>query len=133
MNQHLLIVDDEPEVLNLVEQIFHEEYTIHRANNGKQALEVLKTTPIHVLIADQRMPGMSGLELLSEMAKTLSNADSIVKVLLSSYADVAQIVKAIPAVGLHQYVLKPLDPARLHKAVEAAKNRSSNSGDWKLV
>ena len=133
MNQHLLIVDDEPEVLSLLEEIFHEEYTIHRAESGKQALEILKTTPIQVLIADQRMPGMTGLELLANMAKTVSHADSIVKVLLSSYADVAEIVKAIPSVGLHQYVLKPINPDRLRKAVKAAKNRSSKSGDWVLT
>ncbi len=134
MKQNLLIVDDEPDILDFLERVFRKEYTIHRAERGDRALEILKETNIDILITDQKMPGMTGLDLLAAISKTLPEGDSIVKVLLSGYAEVPEIVKAIQRYGIHQYVVKPIDSKRLRQAVVEAKKRCmSASGDWVLT
>lgn len=134
MKQNLLIVDDEPDILDFLERVFRKEYTIHRAERGEQALEILKETNIDILITDQKMPGMTGLDLLAAISKTLPDGASIVKVLLSGYAEVPEIVKAIQQYGIHQYVVKPIDSKRLRQAVVEAKRRClSASGDWVLT
>ncbi|HEV7805051.1 MAG TPA: FAD-dependent oxidoreductase [Solirubrobacteraceae bacterium] len=112
----IVVVDDEPAVLAAVSRdlrrAFGERYRILRAPSGAEALDVLRqlrTRGDHValLIADQRMPGMSGTEYLVEARKLVPDAK---RVLLTAYADTEAAIAAINEVALDYYLLKPWDP-----------------------
>ncbi len=60
----ILLVDDEPEILFSLRGLLRREFDLHTAQSGAEALEVLKRQPIHVIMTDQRMPEMTGVELL---------------------------------------------------------------------
>jgi thioredoxin reductase (NADPH) len=112
----ILAVDDEPAVLAAVSrdlrQGFGERYRIMRANSGAEALEVLgqlteRGDQIALLIADQRMPSMSGTEYLAQARELAPDAR---RVLLTAYADTEAAIQAINEVALDYYLLKPWDP-----------------------
>ncbi len=132
MKERLLLVDDEEDILDFLERVFRKDYILYRASSGQEALEIIKQQPIDVLITDQKMPGMTGIELLAEMRKVVPDYDRIIKILLSGYADVPEIVKAVEEYRIHQYVVKPVDSQRLRRALIEAKDRR-DSGDWTLT
>jgi thioredoxin reductase (NADPH) len=112
----IVAVDDEPAVLAAVardlRRRFGERYRVLRANSGDEALTVVKELitrgdQVALLIADQRMPGMSGTEYLVEARKI---APAAKRVLLTAYADTAAAITAINDVALDYYLLKPWDP-----------------------
>jgi thioredoxin reductase (NADPH) len=112
----LLTVDDEPEVLRAVERDlrrkYGESYRVLRADSGKAALALLEELkrrgdPVALLLADQRMPELTGVEFL-EQAMTL--APGAKRVLLTAYADTDAAIEAINKVRIHYYLMKPWDP-----------------------
>jgi thioredoxin reductase (NADPH) len=112
----IVAVDDEPAVLAAVardlRRAFAERYRILRAPSGDEALEILRQLrtrgdQVALLIADQRMPGMSGTEYLVEARKLVPDAK---RVLLTAYADTEAAIAAINEVALDYYLLKPWDP-----------------------
>jgi thioredoxin reductase (NADPH) len=109
-------VDDEPAVLAAVARDlrrgFGERYRIVRAGSGQEALELLgelrrRADQVALLIADQRMPGMSGTDYLVEARTLVPDAK---RVLLTAYADTEAAISAINDVALDYYLLKPWDP-----------------------
>src|SRR6185312_2397108 len=112
----ILAVDDEPAVLGAVARDlrrgFGERYRILRASSGPEALGLLtelrtRGDQAAMLIADQRMPGMSGTEYLVEARNLVPDAK---RVLLTAYADTEAAISAINDVALDYYLLKPWDP-----------------------
>jgi thioredoxin reductase (NADPH) len=112
----IMILDDEPQVLNAVErdlrQHFRSDYRIVKSNDGQEALDVLKklkerNTPVALFLVDQRMPKMSGTEFLEEARKLYPQAR---KVLLTAYADTQAAIDSINDIGLDYYLMKPWDP-----------------------
>jgi thioredoxin reductase (NADPH) len=112
----IVAVDDEPAVLAAVSRdlrrAFAERYRILRAPSGAEALEILRQLrtrgdQVALLIADQRMPGMSGTEYLVEARQIVPDAK---RVLLTAYADTEAAIAAINEVALDYYLLKPWDP-----------------------
>ncbi len=112
----ILAVDDEPAVLAAVARDlrrgFGEEYRILRAGSGAEALDLLREVrtrgdQVALLVADQRMPGMSGTDYLVEARKLAPEAK---RVLLTAYADTEAAISAINDVALDYYLLKPWDP-----------------------
>src|ERR1700712_3328069 len=112
----IVAVDDEPAVLAAVardlRRHFGERYRIVRATTGAEALEALtelvrRGEQVALLIADQRMPGMSGTEYLVQARKLVPTAK---RVLLTAYADTEAAISAINEVALDYYLLKPWDP-----------------------
>ncbi|WP_205699580.1 FAD-dependent oxidoreductase [Conexibacter sp. SYSU D00693] len=112
----ILAVDDEPAVLAAVARDlrrgFGERYRILRATSGAEALELLKEVrrrgdQVALLVADQRMPGMSGTEYLVQARQLAPEAK---RVLLTAYADTEAAIQAINEVALDYYLLKPWDP-----------------------
>src|SRR3990172_6009428 len=112
----LLAVDDEPAVLSAVERDlrarYAKDYRILGADSGEVALETVRQLtgrgePLALLLVDQRMPRMSGIEFL---AAALPLAAAAGKVLLTAYADTDAAIRAINQVGLDHYLMKPWDP-----------------------
>jgi thioredoxin reductase (NADPH) len=112
----LLAVDDDPAVLRAVQRDlrsrYGEHYRVLRAGSGAAALDLLRQlklrgSPLALALADQRMPGMSGVELLEEARSLYPSAK---RVLLTAYADTEAAIKAINDVDLDYYLLKPWDP-----------------------
>lgn len=116
----ILAVDDEPAVLAAVardlRRKYGTDYRIVRADSGAGALEVLRDLklrgePLALLVADQRMPGMSGVEMLREAIGLYPGAK---RVLLTAYADTEAAIKAINEVRLDHYLMKPWHPPEEH-------------------
>ncbi|WP_245604128.1 FAD-dependent oxidoreductase [Patulibacter minatonensis] len=112
----IVVVDDEPAVLAAVSRDlrrgFGERFRIVRAGSGPEALQLIRDLrtrgdQVALLVADQRMPGMSGTEYLVEARKLVPDAK---RVLLTAYADTEAAISAINEVALDYYLLKPWDP-----------------------
>ena len=116
--QKLLVVDDEPDNLDLLYRTFHREFKVLRAENGPAALEILsKEGDVAVIISDQRMPMMSGTEFLS---LTATQYPDIIRIILTGYTDVEDLVEAINAGKVFKYVTKPWDDEELKRVVRQA-------------
>jgi adenylate cyclase len=114
----LLVVDDEPDNLDLLYRTFHREYKVLRADNGPAALEILaKEGDIAVIISDQRMPLMSGTEFLS---LTATRYPDIIRIILTGYTDVEDLVEAINAGKVFKFVTKPWNSDDLKAVVRQA-------------
>ena len=112
----LLTVDDDPEVLRAVERDLRRkyggEYRVMPASSGRSALDALtqlkaRGDAVAMLIVDQRMPGMTGVELLEQARVIFPDAK---RVLLTAYADTDAAIRAINTVRIHYYLMKPWDP-----------------------
>jgi two-component system, sensor histidine kinase and response regulator len=120
MKHSILCVDDEADNVDALERLFRRKYKVHKATSGQEALNVLKQNKITVIISDQRMPQMTGVELLSESIKTHPDA---IRILLTGYTDIESVVKAINNGQIYRYVTKPWDPVDLANAVDKAVER----------
>jgi serine/threonine-protein kinase len=100
----ILFVDDEERILTALKALFRSGYHVFTATSGSQALEFLRRFPIHVVVSDQRMPGMTGVDLLREV-KDLS--PGTVRMLLTGYSDLAAIVGSINEGEVYRFVSKP--------------------------
>jgi thioredoxin reductase (NADPH) len=112
----ILAVDDDAEVLAAISrdlrQRYRADYRIVAASSGEEALDAIRTfsergTPIALFLVDQRMPGMSGTDLLAEARKLYPDTR---KVLLTAYADTEAAIASINVVALDHYLLKPWTP-----------------------
>jgi len=114
----ILVVDDEPDNLDLLYRTFYREYKVLRATSGPAALELLaKEGDISVIISDQRMPMMSGTEFLS---LTATKYPDIIRIILTGYTDVEDLVEAINAGKVFKYVTKPWEAEELKAVVRQA-------------
>jgi thioredoxin reductase (NADPH) len=113
-------VDDELQVLNAVERDlrrhYRSEYRVLKANSGAEAMETVRelkkrNDPVALFLVDQRMPGMSGTEFLTEARRFFPEAR---KVLLTAYADTEAAIQSINSIGLDFYLMKPWDPPEQH-------------------
>jgi thioredoxin reductase (NADPH) len=116
----LLTVDDDPEVLRAIERDLRRKYAerhrVLRADSGAAALEALKGLKrrgdsVALLLVDQRMPQMTGVEFLGQAMEFFPDAK---RVLLTAYADTDAAIQAINSARIHHYLLKPWDPPEEH-------------------
>jgi len=115
---HLLFVDDEPMILQSLSLLF-EEYTVHTASSGQQGLEILQEHPISVIITDQRMPGMTGIEFLRRAKEIAPDA---MRILMTGYADLEAIIDSVNVGEVFRYVNKPWQAEKLKETVRFACN-----------
>ncbi|HEY9878006.1 MAG TPA: response regulator [Leptolyngbyaceae cyanobacterium] len=114
----LLVVDDEPDNLDLLYRTFYREFQVLRAEDGQSALDILTAHPdTAVIISDQRMPGMSGTEFLR---RTATDHPEIMRIILTGYTDVEDLVGAINEGKVFKYVTKPWDDIELKGIVRQA-------------
>lgn len=120
MKHNLLCVDDESDNVDALERLFRKKYTVFKATSGKEALSILKKENISLIISDQRMPQMTGVEFLSESIKIQPDA---IRILLTGFTDIESVISAINSGQIYRYVTKPWDPVDLSNAVDKALER----------
>jgi response regulator RpfG family c-di-GMP phosphodiesterase len=131
MTYKLLIVDDEMPNLRLLNRLFSDEYQCLTASSGLEAIRLLEQHDVAILITDQRMPEMTGIDLLKRTAQLRPH---MVRILLTGYTDVEALVEAINCGLVYMYVSKPWnnDDLRL-KISRACEHYESNKSRNSLV
>lgn len=100
----VLFVDDEPRVLTTMRMLFRAHYEVFFAESGALALEFLKTTAVDVIVSDQRMPGMTGIEMLRAARELNPHA---MRILLTGYSDLNAIIGSVNDGEIFRFVNKP--------------------------
>jgi DNA-binding NtrC family response regulator len=113
----VLFVDDEPRVLHTMRMLFRTHYEVYFAECGSQALELLRQKSMNVIVSDQRMPGMTGIELLREAREVNPNA---MRILLTGYSDLTAIIGSVNEGEIFRFVNKPWNNQELTSTVAQA-------------
>jgi response regulator RpfG family c-di-GMP phosphodiesterase len=101
---NILYVDDEQHNLNSFKAAFRRHYNVYTALGAKEGIEVLNTNPIHLIITDQRMPEMTGVEFLE---KAIGLYPETIRMILTGFSDVEDIIRAINTGRIYRYITKP--------------------------
>jgi DNA-binding NtrC family response regulator len=113
----VLFVDDEQRVLNSMRIMFRRQYDLHLASNGREALDIIRDRDIDVIVADHRMPQMTGVELLTRARKL---SPRTVRILLTGYADLDAVEGSINEGEVFRFLTKPCPPDQLRDTVALA-------------
>ena len=114
----LMVVDDEPDNLDLLYRTFRRDFQVYKADSALSALEVLdEQGEMAVIISDQRMPEMNGTEFLG---KTVERFPDTIRILLTGYTDVEDLVEAINSGQVFKYITKPWNPEDLKLVINQA-------------
>ena len=117
-NKHsILLVDDEPEILFSLRGLLRRDFEIHTAESGSAAIDVLKQHAIHVILTDQRMPDMTGVQLLHRVAGDYPQA---IRIVFTGYADIKAVIDAVNEGHIYRYITKPWDPDELLSVLRQA-------------
>lgn len=117
----ILFVDDEPRILVSLKIIFKQEYDVVTAIGGQAALDLLKSTAFDVIVSDQRMPGVSGVEVLRAARELQPKA---VRLLLTGYSDLNAIIGSINEGEIFRFISKPWSNTDLRATIGAAVKAS---------
>jgi DNA-binding NtrC family response regulator len=113
----LLFVDDEQRVLNSMRIMFRRQFDLFLASHGSQALDIVKQEDIDVIVADHRMPQMTGVEVLTQVRRL---SPRTVRILLTGYADLDAVEGSINEGEVFRFLTKPCAPQQLRDTVELA-------------
>jgi serine/threonine-protein kinase len=113
----LLFVDDEQRVLNSMRIMFRRQFDLFLASHGAEALDIVKDKNIDVIVADHRMPKMTGVEVLS---KVRAMSPRTVRILLTGYADLDAVEGSINESEVFRFLTKPCAPKQLRETIELA-------------
>jgi serine/threonine-protein kinase len=113
----IMFVDDDERILNALKSIFRANYHVFTATDGAQALDFIKKFSVHVVVSDQRMPGMTGVQVLRQLKEAAPNT---VRILLTGYSDLASIVGSINEGEVFRFVSKPWDNQEIQRVVADA-------------
>ena len=116
----ILIVDDEPRVLDALEAVLAAEFRVLRAEGGEEALRILPGADVAVIVSDYRMPGMTGVELLR---RSQDITPDTMRIVLTAYTDVDHLMEAINTGRIYHFVPKPWDPNEFLLIVRRAAER----------
>ena len=117
----ILFVDDEPSILSSLRRLFRPQgYRVLLADSGKAGLAMLETEPVDLVVSDMRMPEMDGATLLEQVRERWP---SVVRILLTGYADIGSTVAAINRGQIHRYIAKPWDDRDLLMCVQDGLER----------
>ena len=122
----LLIVDDEPDVCDSVHDLLRREFRVLKAHSGAEGYRVMQDEEVHIIMTDQRMPQITGVELLTRVK---SKNPEAVRMLFTGYADLESIIAAINQGHIFQFLKKPWQAEELEAAVrQAAREYDRLSG-----
>lgn len=113
----ILVVDDEPEILVSLQSLLRREFQVFTANSGAEAVRVLQDQAVHLVMTDQRMPQMTGVDLLR---KAKDEHPEAVRLIFTGYADVQAVIDAVNQGNIFRYVAKPWDPDALLQTLREA-------------
>jgi len=113
----VLVVDDEPDILSAFKFNYEDEFDIFTATSGAQGLELLKGREPAVIVADQRMPAMSGTEFLE---RSMGVSPDAVRIILTGYTDIESLIEAINKSRIFRYITKPWEPKELRMTLRRA-------------
>src|SRR5438093_4442430 len=116
----ILVVDDEPDVVRSVKDLLRLDYRVLGATRATEALELMQKEPVQVVMSDQRMPEMSGVEFLRRAREMRPDA---VRLLFTGYADIRAVIDAINQGNVYRYITKPWDPDELQTVIREACER----------
>jgi len=116
----LLVVDDEPDVVKSIKDLFRLDYRVLGTTRPSEALEILNKNDVHVVLTDQRMPEMSGVEFLR---RTRGEHPETIRLLMTGYADLRTVIDAINRGHVYRYITKPWDPDELQTIIKDAVER----------
>ncbi|GMR19459.1 MAG: hypothetical protein BMS9Abin36_0054 [Gammaproteobacteria bacterium] len=127
MERTLLLVDDEANILKALQRLLHRDgYRILTAGSGREGLALLEDNEVDVIISDQRMPHMTGVEFLS---KARELCPQTVRIVLSAYSDFSAVTDAINRGSIYKFFTKPWDDKLMRANIQEAFQRSELS--WK--
>jgi CheY-like chemotaxis protein/EAL domain-containing protein (putative c-di-GMP-specific phosphodiesterase class I) len=119
--RNLLLVDDEANILSALKRVLRRDgYTIHTAGSGKEGFDILASHPIDVIVSDQRMPGLTGVEFLRQAKQLYPETTRIV---LSGYSELQSVVAAINEGAVYKFLMKPWDDVQLREHIADAFRR----------
>ncbi len=127
---NILIVDDEPRIIRTLGRLLRPHYQTFLANSGEEALDILRNNRIHVIVSDQRMPEMTGVELLSRVKQLSPNTT---RVLLTGYSDLSAVVNSVNEGEIFRYITKPWNNDELFEIIRLAADISLKLFDIKAV
>jgi signal transduction histidine kinase len=116
----ILVVDDEPDVVQSVKDLLRLDYDIYTATRAADAMKILEENRIDVIMSDQRMPEMTGVEFLKRAKDPHPDAT---RLLFTGYADIHAVIDAINQGNVYRYITKPWDPDELQTIIHEACER----------
>jgi signal transduction histidine kinase len=121
MDRHtILVVDDEPDVVKSVKDLLRLDYHVLGATRASEAVEILRNQEVHLVMTDQRMPEMTGVQFLSKVRGDYPEA---IRLLFTGYADIRAVIDAINQGNVYRYITKPWDPDELQSVIREACER----------
>jgi DNA-binding NtrC family response regulator len=119
----ILLVDDEERILRSLGMLLRAQYEVFATSDGNEALAILRREKIHVIVSDQRMPIMTGTELLRQARQIAPDA---IRILLTGYADAEAAVEAVNEGEIFRYINKPWGPKELRDTIAQATEIALN-------
>jgi signal transduction histidine kinase len=113
----ILVVDDEPDVVKSVQDLLRIDYKVLGTTRASEAMDLLKGNEVHIVMTDQRMPEMTGVELLHNIRGGHPDA---IRLLFTGYADIRAVIEAINQGNVYRYITKPWDPDELQTVIRDA-------------
>jgi len=113
----VLYIDDEENNLNAFKASFRRQYEIYTATSAAEGLKILENVDIHVIIADQKMPGMTGVQFFKSITNTFPDPT---RILLTGYTDIEALADAINHGDIYRYITKPWSDLELHNSIKNA-------------
>ncbi len=113
----LLVVDDEPDLVHSVQDLLRFEYRVLGAHRAAEGLQIMEREKVHVVMSDQRMPEMTGVEFLRNLRETYPDT---VRLLFTAYADIGAVSDAINQGSVYRYISKPWEPQDLRSTLRQA-------------
>src|ERR1022692_2308604 len=100
----LLVVDDEPDLVQSVQDLLRFDYRVLGATRASEGLKIMQGERVHIVMSDQRMPEMTGVEMLRQVKET--HPDTI-RLLFTAYSDLTAVIDAINQGSVYRYIAKP--------------------------
>src|SRR4051794_16729534 len=116
----ILIVDDEPDVVQSVKDLLRLDYKVLGVTSADEAVQLMRDNEVDVIMTDQRMPDMTGVELLEKIKVPYPEAT---RLLFTGYADIRAVIEAINQGNVYRYITKPWDPDELQTIIREACER----------
>jgi signal transduction histidine kinase len=113
----LLVVDDEADLVQSVQDLLRFDYRVLGATRAAEGLKIMEQEPVHIVMSDQRMPEMTGVEFLKRLRERYPDT---VRLLFTAYADIKAVIDAINQGNVYRYINKPWEPQELQAVLRQA-------------